>query len=237
MQPPIKIGLIDDEQLSLDLLNKVMKGIPGYQVVFSESDPLEGLKLARQKTCEVLITDIQMEKLNGLIISEEMEILDLPVIIYTAYKDYAISGINTSVSGYLLKPVEVLDLKRALTKASKKLPLYRQRLIEEKSNFVLLHENGFFGLSKVTYDSIFYLEQVRNYTYFHSLPKVYKERSTINEWVNKLPPNLFIQIHKSFILNLSKLDKVLNKEVILIDGKTIPIGNTFRDELLGALGK
>lgn len=235
MLPLIKIGLIDDEPLALDLLNQVMKGIPGYQVVFSETDPCEGLKLARQKACEVLITDIQMEKLNGLIISEEMEMLDLPVIICSAYKEYAIPGINISVSGYLLKPVEVLDLKRALTKASKKLTVLRQRTTEEKCDSILLNEEGHFGLTKVPFDSIVYLEQIRNYTYFHVPPKVYKERTAINDWVNKLPPNLFIQIHKSYIISFSKLDKVLSKEVVLTNGKSISIGLTFRDELLAAL--
>lgn len=229
--PLIKLGLIDDESLALDYLNQIIKGIPGYQISFSVTDPIEGFRLAKQKACDILITDIEMEQLNGLIISEEMETLEMPVIIYSAHKDYAIPGINISVSGYLLKPVPVLDLRRALLKASKKMFARRQRLVEESWDFVLLGEEGHFGHAKVSFDSIYYLEQIRNYTYFQAPPKVYKERSSISDWVNKLPTNTFIQVHKSFVVNFSRVERILGNEVILTNGKSVPVGRSFREDL------
>ncbi|WP_026969647.1 LytR/AlgR family response regulator transcription factor [Algoriphagus terrigena] len=232
----IKIGLIDDEPLQLDYLNGILNGIPGYQVVFSEVDPFIGLKLARQKVCEVLITDIQMEKLNGLIISEEMEELEMPVIVCTAYKEYAIESINVSVLGYLVKPPEVLDLKKLLGKARKKISDWRERAAVENRDFIFLNEDGHFGMTKVAIDSIFHLEQMANYTYFHVPPKVYKERSAIMDWIAKLPSNKFIQIHKSFVINLSKLERVMSREVILQNGKKVTIGAAFKDNLMKALG-
>lgn len=231
MIPLIKLGLIDDEQLQLDYLNQIIKGIPGFQISFSVTDPIEGFRLAKQKACDILITDIEMERLNGLIISEEMETLEMPVIICSAFKDYAIPGINLSVSGYLLKPVQILDLNRALLRASKKLMARKQRIVEESWDFVLLNEEGHFGYTKVSFDSIFCLEQIRNYTYFQAPPKVFKERSTISDWLNKLPPNMFIQIHKSFVVNFGKVDRILGNEVVLTNGKSIPVGRSFREDL------
>ena len=232
MQNQIKLGLIDDEPFALDRLSYFISGIPGYEVVFASTNPVEGLRLASLKVCDILITDVQMEKLNGLLISEKMEELGLPVIICSAHQEFALPSINVSVAAYLLKPVNPLDLKKVLEKVSRKMNIGRQNASEFQRDYLLVEDYASFGYTKVPFQSLYYVEQAQNYSYFHAPPHVYKQRSTIQSVEQLLPGSTFVRIHKSYIISISKLTKILPKEVFLENGIALPLGNAYKDSLL-----
>ncbi|RIW12175.1 DNA-binding response regulator [Algoriphagus lacus] len=232
MQNQIKLGLIDDEPFALDRLSYFISGIPGYEVVFASTNPMEGLRLASLKVCDILITDVQMEKLNGLLISEKMEELGLPVIICSAHQEFALPSINVSVAAYLLKPVNPLDLKKVLEKVSRKTNIGRQTASEPQRDYILVEDYASFGYTKVSFQSLYYVEQAQNYSYFHAPPHVYKQRSTIQSVEQLLPGSTFVRIHKSYIISISKLTKILPKEVFLENGIALPLGNAYKDSLL-----
>src|SRR5690606_11305211 len=119
MENPIKLGLIDDEQYALDQLEKKIRSIPGFNIAFAVTDPLLGYARVIKGDCDVLITDIEMETFNGILISKELEALNIPVIICSAYKEFTLEGIKASVLDYILKPASSLELLSALRKASK----------------------------------------------------------------------------------------------------------------------
>ncbi|MBN7813095.1 response regulator transcription factor [Algoriphagus sp. H41] len=232
MRHPIKLGLIDDEVLALERLSYFISGIPGYKVEFAVTDPHEGLRLATEKTCDILITDVQMQALNGLLISERMEELGIPVIICSAYKKFALPSIDISVAAYILKPVvDVLSLKRKLEKVARKITS-EAVLPEPVRDYFLVEDYVTFGFTKVAFGKLLYVEQIQNYTYFHAPPQVYKQRSTIQSVEKVLPNSMFARIHKSFIVNLDKVVKILPNEVILENGKSLVLTRTFRDALL-----
>ena len=234
MRHPIKLGLIDDEALALERLSYFISGIPGYKVEFAVTDPHEGLRLASEKVCDILITDVQMQALNGLIISEQMEELGIPVIICSAYKKFALPSIDISVAAYILKPVvDVLSLKRKLEKVARKIN-QEVPLPEPVRDYFLVEDFNTFGFTKVPFEKLVFIEQIQNYSYFHAPPHVYKQRSTIRAVKESLPSSMFARIHKSFIVNLDKVVKILPKEVILEDGKSLGLTMTYRDALLKA---
>lgn len=232
MQDQIKLGLIDDELLALDRLRYFISGIPGYEVVFAVTNPMEGLRLASLKVCDILITDVQMEKLNGLLISEQMEELGVPVIICSAHQEFALPSINVSVAAYLLKPVNALDLKKVLEKVSRKMHLAKQAAIETQRDYLLVEDYASFGYTKVLFQNLYYVEQAQNYSYFHVPPHVYKQRSTIQSVEQLLPNSTFVRIHKSYIINIGKLTKILAQEVFLENGIALPLGKSYKDPLL-----
>jgi DNA-binding LytR/AlgR family response regulator len=234
MRHPIKLGLIDDEVLALERLSYFISGIPGYKVEFAVTDPHEGLRLASEKTCDILITDVQMQALNGLIISERMEELGIPVIICSAYKKFALPSIDISVAAYIVKPiVDVLSLKSKLEKVARKIQ-HNVAPPEPVRDYFLVEDYVTFGLTKVSYERLLFVEQIQNYTYFHAPPHVYKQRSTIQSVEESLPNSMFARIHKSFIVNLDKVVKILPNEVILENGKSLVLTRTYRDGLLKA---
>lgn len=234
MKTQIKLGLIDDEALALDRLSYFISGIPGYEVAFAETNPVEGLKLASQKTCDILITDVQMQNLNGLLISEQMEELGVPVIICSAHEEFALPSINLSVAGYLVKPVNALYLKKILEKVSRKINLLKESYKEAPKDYFLVEEFASFGWTKVQYQNLYFVKQEQNYSHFFAPPHSYKQRSTLESVEKQLPSFSFIRIHKSYLINISKLSKILPREVILEDGTELPIGAAYRDTLLSA---
>lgn len=232
MKDIIKLGLIDDEALALERLKYFISGIPGYVVEFAETNPLEGLRLASHKACDILLTDVQMENLNGLLISEQMEELGVPVIICSAYEEFALPSINLSVAGYLVKPVNAWYLKKVLEKVSKKLNILKESGKEAPKDYFLVEDYSSFGYTKVQYQNLYFVKQDQNYSHFHAPPNIYKQRSTLESVEKLLPGSTFIRIHKSYLINISKLNKILPREVILDNGTELPIGSTYLDNLL-----
>lgn len=231
MQEFIKIGLIDDEALAIKRLQNCIDGIPGYQVVFAETNPLIGLRLATQRVCDILITDIQMGKLNGLLICEQMEEIGLPVIICSAFQEYALPSISVSVSGYLLKPVELLALKRTLEKVTQKMDSYNRMKKNYPMDYLFVEDYASFGVVKIRFQDLMYIEQKGNYSFFQSTTKEYKQRSTLQSIEKNLQhPNL-VRIHKSFLVNIEKVTKIFPNEVELENGKSLPLGRTYEDNL------
>lgn len=234
MKDIIKLGLIDDEPLALERLRYFISGIPGYIVEFAVTNPMEGLRLASHKACDILITDVQMESLNGLLISEQMEELGVPVIICSAYEEFALPSINLSVARYLVKPVNAYSLKKLLEKVSKKMCGQKEAHKDKSDDYFLVEDYSTFGFTKVLYQSLFYVKQEGNYSYFNAPPHVYKQRSTLDSVEKSLPNSTFIRIQKSYLINLSKLTKILPREVVLEDGTTLPLGFGYRDDILNA---
>ncbi|SFT46300.1 DNA-binding response regulator, LytR/AlgR family [Algoriphagus locisalis] len=234
MKNPIKLGLIDDESLALDRLRYFISGIPGYQVEFAETNPLDGLRLASQKTCDILITDVQMENLNGLLISEQMEELGVPVIICSAHEEFALPSINLSVAGYLVKPVNAWGLKKLLEKVSKKLHMLKETSLEKSKDYFLVEDYASFGYTRVAFNDLYFVEQKQNYSHFHAPPQIYKQRSTLQSVEVVLPELTFVRVQKSFLINITKLQKILNKEVILDNGMVVPLGESYKPRLLNA---
>ncbi|MFC5623287.1 LytR/AlgR family response regulator transcription factor [Algoriphagus winogradskyi] len=232
MKNPNKLGLIDDETLALDRLKYFISGIPGYQVEFAETNPMDGLRLASQKICDILITDIQMENLNGLLISEQMEELGVPVIICSAHEEFALPSINLSVAGYLIKPVNAWGLNKLLEKVSKKLNIQKEATLEKSKDYFLVEDYASFGYTKVAFSSLYHVEQKQNYSLFHAPPHIYKQRSTLQSVEIMLPEWTFVRVQKSFLINITKLQKIFHKEIILDNGMIVPLGDSYKDQLL-----
>ncbi|MFL0681986.1 MAG: LytR/AlgR family response regulator transcription factor [Algoriphagus aquaeductus] len=232
MERRIRIGLIDDEPLALTRLEGFIDGIPGYEVVFMETDPVAGLHKALREMCDVLITDIQMGQINGLLICEQMEEIGMPVIICSAHEEYALQSIEVSVSGYLVKPVKILTLKQTLEKVTKKMDGYLQRKKEAQKHFLLVEDPDRFGLTRVLFSDIHYIEQRDNYSHFITSKGEIIQRSTLTFVESSINyPNL-IRIHRSYIVNVELVEKILAKEVILENGVTLSLGPNYKDRLL-----
>lgn len=231
MKSLVKLGLIDDEFFELENLKGLLKGIPGYKVSFAVTDPKEGIKLARNFECDILMTDIEMDKLNGLIISEEMEKIGIPVIVCSAYEKYALDSINLSVAGYLVKPVKTLPLKDLLNKVKSKFIEPRKTSPSHSLNFVMLRTPDSFGSFKIYWIDIYYIEQIKNYTYLYSENQTFRERSTLEDWASKAPEELFIRVHNAIIVNFSYVTRIVGNNVELSNGKNLPLSYRYRKAL------
>ncbi len=225
----IKCVVLDDEPLAVSLLTSYVEKIPFFELVFSTENPIEAMEFIQTKEADLIFLDIQMPELTGI---NFMKIVGnkLKYILTTAYAEYALEGYEHNVIDYLLKPIPFSRFEKSAAKAQ-----------ERFANNADIQETYFFVKSsgrqhRINFDDIDYIESIKDYVNINTEKQEYIVLDTLKSLENQLP-SYFKRIHKSYIINLNKIDKIDPKNVILLSGKEISIGETYKAELFLNLKK
>ena len=213
---PLKAFLVDDEQLALRRLARLLEQTGRVEIAGRSSDPVDAIAQLRAITVDVLFLDIQMPGMSGFEMLSQLPSEPL-VIFTTAYHQYALQAFEVNSVGYLLKPVETQQLERALNKLDRirggseprpelgallqqissalqaRTPDYPDRLASRLGERV-----EFIELERVTH--LFAKDKL---TYAATAAKDYCLDLTISELESKLDPKKFVRIHRSTIVNAS----------------------------------
>lgn len=229
---PLRIVILDDEHHSLELLTSYCQQIPTIEVIQTFNDPLEALQFLNNSPIDLLITDINMPSLNGLELKQSL-LKEIPTILVTAHSKYAIEGFNLDVIDYLLKPVLFPRFVKAINKA--------QALIASQQEPHKLNENGQYLFVKdgqlrkrVNFEDIAFIQAQGDYLTIQMDDSKLMILHTLTDFLDLLPPQNFVRIHRSTILNLAKVDYV-DKDHCIILGQDLSIGKTYRNQLLKLL--
>ncbi len=211
----------------------------GYEVTGIETRGEEAVIHARLNKPDVVLMDINLKgKLNGIQTVRKIQMeSDLPVIYITANNDEATfeEARKTQPFAFVDKPITMRDLGRTLALVTEQLKK-KQEAVEDKEEQVALLEDRIFirhqgQLVKLLLQDILYVEADRNYCNLITDKKQYVLATTLKEMQIKLPDALFVRVHRSFVVNISKLD-VLGEGHVEIKRKVIPLSRSYRDELL-----
>lgn len=225
----IKCIVVDDEPLAVSLLGSYVEKIPFLEMVFSTENPIEAMEFIQNNQADLIFLDIQMPELSGI---NFMKIVGnkLKYILTTAYSEYALEGYEHNVIDYLLKPISFSRFEKSTQKA-----LERFTVNETKENtYFFVKSSG--QQHKINFDEILFVESIKDYVNIKTEYQEYIVLDTLKSLENQLPVN-FARVHKSFILNLEKIEKIDMKNVCLSSGKEIPIGETYKSEFLLKLKK
>ena len=226
----IKCIIVEDEPLAVRLLCDYIQQIPYLELCGTFNEALSaGSYLQKEKT-DLIFLDIHLPKLKGL---SFLRTLQHPpaVIVTTAYHQYAVEGFELSVLDYLLKPFSLERFIAAVNKVSKLIQLSGSTeegaLQKETSLFLTIDRKKV----RIDYDSILYIESRREYVRIFTLAGQYTSKISTTELETLLPKQRFIRIHRSFIVSINKID-MYTKGDVTINGKTIPIGKGYKNEVL-----
>lgn len=228
---PLRCVLIDDEPMGLHVLESHARQVPYVQVVASFASATQALAFLQTESVDLLFLDIQMPDLSGL---EMAQIIgsSVPIIFTTAYAEYAVNGFELEALDYLLKPIRlsrfVQACQRAMTKRS------QQGLPESETPDSLFVKTGY-DWTRIDRANLLYVEADDNYLTFHEPSRRTLSRMKLSEARERLPADQFIRIHKSYIVSLSKVEKIERHQVTLITGAVLPVSALYRDELLNRL--
>ncbi|WP_057937910.1 LytR/AlgR family response regulator transcription factor [Algoriphagus resistens] len=232
MEKRYKIGLIDDEENSLEILAQEISMLQGFDVGFSTVDPVMGLEYILNGKADILITDIMMPELGGLELSRKLIDSGIPVIICTGHSKYATQGYKVEALGFLQKPPDPIELAEALDIAKKKLDsLYWLRKEVEGGFVVVGDELG--HLQQVIWPAeILYMEQQNK----KSIVKMEDGSefilvSSFMESLRKLKSRHMVRVHQSYAVNILKVRKVQSDECELVSGDKISMSKTYREQL------
>lgn len=222
----IKAIAVDDEPLALVVIENYCTRNSEIDLVKTFSNLKDAQKYLNQFPVDLMFLDIQISRTNGMEFYKNMS-PKIPVIFTTAFAQYAVEGFNVSALDYLLKPIEYDRFEEAVDKAV--LILVDKKLAEDQE-FLTIRAD--YKLNKIAYSDIVYLEGLDDYVKIHLKDgKKITARISMKSILEKLPENLFLRVHRSFIVPIKNIKSIQNK-VLYLDKLEIPIGETYRASVL-----
>ena len=239
---PIRAIIVDDEPLARDLLREYLEGEPDVELVAQCANGFEAVKAVAENDPDVLLLDIQMPKLDGF---EVLELLDRePLVVFiTAHDEYAIRAFEARALDYLLKPVaherfralmervrgelaRVRDGGAAPARPAALASELRQRPLER---ILVRLEEG--GIEVVPVPKLDYVEAQDDWIAIATGGRKLRKQQTLRELEEQLDPRRFVRIHRSYLLNIERIQRVdlYGKDshiAILRDGTRLPVSRS-----------
>lgn len=242
--------IIDDETSSRNSLRqKLANHCPGIVIIGECENGEEGIKILGQEAPDIVFLDVEMPRMNGFTMLQQLKNKNFEVIFITAYDHYAIKAIKFSALDYLVKPVEVEDLKTAVEKVTqkrnqlagnKRIELLLQNFLDEKTAHQRIAISSMEGLMFIATDDIDYLEANSNYTSFYLTGnRKITATKTLKDFEELLPDSIFIRIHHSYLINKNKVEKYIKGEggqVVMKNGVTLDVARRKKEEFMKAIG-
>ncbi|MDR2954715.1 MAG: LytTR family DNA-binding domain-containing protein [Prevotella sp.] len=188
---------------------------------------------------DILLLDIQMPEITGLEFARSLK--NPPAVIFTtAYSEYAVESYELDVVDYLLKPIAFPRFLQAINKVIERKGNYTPNTtprieqvtlpaekVEEES---IIIKSGY-KLYKINYSDLLYIEGQREYVTFHTTKQRITTLYSLKNLEEELPSSHFKRIHKSYIVSIKNIE-LIDKNILHIADKKLPIGNSYKDELM-----
>lgn len=228
---------IDDEPLALKLVTEYVNKTSFLELVGAFENPLEAIKFMSANEVDLILVDIQMPELTGIEFIRTLEVAP-KVIFTTAYEKYALEGYKLNVIDYLLKPFSYEEFLRAVQKARKQAELESSQYptVEASNRFLFLKSE--YKIRRINFDDILYIEGLKDYikVYTTGEDKPVLSLNSMKSLEQKLPEDKFMRVHRSFIVNLDKIETVERSRIVF--GKTyIPVSDQYKDRFQEYLDK
>ncbi len=222
---------IDDEPLALQLVAGYIEKTPGLVLVGKFDNPLDAVDFMADQTVDLIFVDIQMPDLTGIEFTRAMA-KGPKVIFTTAYEKYALEGYRLDVVDYLLKPFSYEEFFKAVQKTLRLIRLEQKaemNQVDANSEFLFLKSE--YKIRRINFNDILYIEGLKDYVkvYTKNDPKPVLSLTSLKLLESKLPESTFMRIHRSFIVNLEKIDTIERSRIVF--GKVyIPVSDQYKEK-------
>ena len=221
----LKCIITDDEPIARKGLQNYVERIDFLELVGVCEDAIQLNNQLKSQQADLLFLDIEMPYMTGI---ELLNSLSNPpkVIITSAYAEYAIKGYDLEVSDYLLKPISFDRFLKAVNKVydqliSSQTPVVQDYLIVKTS----------LKLEKIRFNDMRFIEGVENYVAIYTSDGKIITHTTLRTILQKLPPERFVQVHKSYLVNIDKIDSI-EGNLLGIGKNKIPLSRTYKETAL-----
>jgi DNA-binding LytR/AlgR family response regulator len=230
MKESKKCIIVDDEPAAHYVLANYIKQNPNLELVFQAYNGIEAMDYLRENKVDLMFLDINMPEISGM---ELLKILQVhpKTILTTAYSEFALESYDYGVIDYLLKPIYFPRFLKAIDRFfSTENTVHKE---EEVVSSVPVKVDGYFV--DIALDQLLYAQSFGNYVKLYTVKRTYLASITTTEFEKCLPES-FIRIHKSYIVALDKIEET-EKDFVVIKKEKLPIGITYRRELIERLKK
>jgi DNA-binding LytR/AlgR family response regulator len=227
--------ILDDEPLAIEVLEDYVARVPNLVCSGSFRDPLKGLSFVRTHPVDLIFLDMQMPGLTGIQFLRSLAHPPL-VIFTTAYTRYAVESYDYDAVDYLLKPIEFDRFCRAVGKAYELhvQTVHGSEAVNTDKRTVVVKSGT--GYHRLHTDDILYLKGTGNYVTFITTQRKILSLLSMKQACEMLPQGTFLRIHKSYIINLDRIES-FEKDRVKIGDLFLPIGESFRTTVLQRIRK
>lgn len=233
----ITVVAIDDEPLALQLIAGYIQKTPDLMLLGQFENPLEAAQFISKNHTDIVFTDIQMPGLTGIEFTRSM--VNGPVVIFTtAFEKYAMEGFKLDVADYLLKPFTYEEFLTSVHKAERMIRSSARPADDSGSGNEFLFLKSDYKIKRIYFQDILYIEGLKEYVKVYTVhsDKPVLSLASLKILETKLPADKFMRVHRSFIVNLEKID-IIDRSRIVFGKVYIPIGDQYKDRFQQFLDK
>jgi two-component system, LytTR family, response regulator len=212
---------VDDEPVALDVLRLHARTMPELSMLGYFDSAQRALDFMRGHSVDLVFLDINMPGMNGLDFAKQIDPA-IQLIFSTAYADYAIHGFELSITDFLLKPISLQRFQKACSLAQNRSE--QKDYVASRQEVIFLKDG--YDLVRISLSGLMYIKADDNYLSFVERDKYTLTRMTMAEAMQKLNPDIFARVHKSYIVNLDFITKLEFNKILM--GKTeIPVSKAL----------
>jgi DNA-binding LytR/AlgR family response regulator len=212
------------------VVQEFIEDIDFLELIGQAENPLKAMSLLGNNDVDIIFLDINMPKINGIDFLKNTK-TNASIIMTTAYADYAVEAFGLDVLDYLVKPISFERFLKACNKAKEVIGLKevsKNKAQGASDHFFIKCDNQ---IEKIFYQDLLYAEAMLNYVMLYTSSKKMMVYITIKSLEEQLPADIFIKVHKSFIVNINKVNSI-EGNILDIAGTKITISQNLREKVL-----
>jgi DNA-binding LytR/AlgR family response regulator len=226
----LKCIIIDDEPIARKLIEEFIGDIDYLELVGQAENPAKAISLLNERVVDLIFLDINMPVINGINFLKSSK-NTASIIMTTAYAEYAVEAFALDVLDYLVKPIPFDRFLKACNKAREVFGTRKQlaQSPQNKDDHFFIKCDG--QIEKVLYNNLIYAESMMNYVILHTVARKMIVYITLKSLEEQLPADVFIKVHKSFIVNRGKITRI-EGNMIHAGTENITISQNLREHVL-----
>ncbi len=221
--------VVDDDEMSRKVVVHFIEKAKFLQLSKEFDNAIDAAQYLDEEHVDLVFLDVQMPKMSGMEFIQALE-KDVEIILITSERKYAVEAFEKKVTDYLVKPINYLRFIQASEKAQANVESKRAAAVQRKEFYVRADSK----IHRIPYDKILYVEALADYIIIQTENRKNIVHFTMKGIVDRLPDDEFVRIHRSYIINLDKIESLEDNSLVIGD-KYIPIGASYKEALLNRL--
>lgn len=237
----MKCIIVDDEEFSRNVIKMHVERTEELQLCGMFDNAVDAMNALLNEHIDLMFLDVEMPEMSGLDLVNSLETLP-QVVLVTGKRDYAVDAFEYSLTDYLVKPVSYARFARAVQKAKNNLedmpmllqdqPNTSEGDQENKQEVIYVKADN--KINRIELSSIYFIEALSDYVIINTEKRRFIVHATMKGLEQRLPSEKFARVHRSYIVNLSRVETIEDYSIIMPQ-KVIPIGNSYKASFLSKL--
>lgn len=224
----MKCLVVDDNSLARAILVQLATRVPSLEIVAECDNAMDAWQIITAGNIDLVLLDIEMDAMSGIELVRGLK-EKRPIVIFTTSKpEYAIEAFELNVADYLPKPVTPARFLQAIEKAGEIMKSRGQKVVAADNTFLFFRDANI--IKKLDVADILYAEAMGDYVKLFTQDRFYAVHAPLKEVETKLPTALFLKVHRSFVIQVGKIDAI-EGGTIIINKKMVPVADSYRNQL------